>query len=165
MIWQLEPFSDWEVLKDKYDNLETWGELAKKKIMESCNLCGLCGSTFGGGEEIATRWLMEETRSHRQSWKWKDKNSLSPASHFWHRQVSDPSHGHMDLVGCPSSILAKNRIFICGSKWKKAITSQNGQLQLREFAVKVMKRLTQLKTCSLSQVISKLADITNTNNL
>ena len=30
-------------------------------------------------------------------------------------------------------------------------------MQLWEFAVKVMKRLTQLKTCSLSQVISKLA--------
>ena len=35
---------------------------------------------------------------------------------------------------------------------KKTITSQKGQLQLWKFAVKVMKRLTQLKTCSLSQV-------------
>ena len=71
----------------------------------------------------------------------------------------------MDLVGCPSSILAKTQNLFVAQNEKKALTSQNGQLQLRAFAVKVMKRLTQLKTCSLSQVISKLGDITNTNNL
>ena len=49
----------------------------------------------------------------------KGKNSLSPVSHFRHRQVSDPSHGHMDLIGCPYSILAKTEDLFVAQKEKR----------------------------------------------
>ena len=94
-IWELKPFSVWHVLKDKmlqFGNVrragkeEDNGELQSRWTLRDhfWRRWRNCDEVTDGGDTLPTPKLNME----------KGKNSLSPVSHFRHRQVSDPSHGH-----------------------------------------------------------------------
>ena len=91
------------------------------------------------------------------------QNSLSPTSHFWHRQVSDPSHRHMDLGALPVFWL-KQKIYLL-LKMKKSNNITKGIIAAVGICSQSDETTYTTQNEFLSQVISKLADITNINNL